>query len=262
VTHAEIQELVAGYTLDALDASEETIVADHLPDCPTCTAEYHRLVKVIDQLGAAAPRDDPPARLRSRLLASTEELFAGQPAPVSPAAVLPFQAARRRAAYPRSPFPVHRFEWLAAAVLVVALAVTAANLFGSNRQTQAELTRDNAALALLTSTETMNDQLAPGTLANLPADAHGHWFHRASVMSQVIVGEFLPPPPTGQHYEVWLLRASGWASAGRMDTDATGYGRVIVRGSDGSDVRAVEVTLERGQPAQPSGSIALRFPAG
>jgi len=264
VTHSEIQELVAGYALDALDASEETIVADHLPICPTCAAEYHRLLEVVDRLGGAPAQDDAPASLRSRVLASADQFFADQAAPAAPLPVLPLPVGRRAARPPRRfdrPLQMRRFEWLAAAVLIVTLSVTTANMFGSNRQNQAELTRDNAALALLTSTETTNDQLARGTLANLPADTHGHWFHRAGVMTQVIVGEFLPPPPAGQHYEVWLLRASGSSSAGRMHIDATGYGRVIVMGSDGSDVRAVEITLEQGQPVQPGASIALRFPA-
>jgi len=264
MTHSEIQELVAGYALDALDTSEEAIVADHLGDCPTCLAEYHSLLVAVDGLAAAPLQEGPPASLRARMLASAAEVFAGGSVSSPRAAILPFEPAARPAPRPGGRFDrlprLRRFEWLAAAVLVAALSVTTVNGLNSNRQNQAELSRDQAALALLTSTETTNDMLLRGSLANVPATAHGHWFHRTGVMTQVVVGEFLAPAPAGQHYEVWLLQSSGWSPAGQMDVDASGYGRIIVLGSDGSGIRSVEVTLEQGKPSLPSPAVALHFP--
>jgi hypothetical protein len=264
MTHQDIQELLPGYALDALEPAEEAAVAEHLAGCPSCEVEYLSLQRTVDRLAEAPAQRHAPARLRSRVLTSGEELLRNasveHPAatilPVEPATALPGRAERRNHGW----LWARRLQWLAAAAIVGALSFTTVKGITINRQNAAELARENAALALLTSTETANNLLARVPQANVPEQAHGHWFHRAGVMTQVCVAEFLPQPPSSQFYEVWLLQSNDWMPAGRMDVDANGYGRVIVLGSDGSEVRSVEVTLERGQPSKPSANVLLRFP--
>jgi anti-sigma-K factor RskA/putative zinc finger protein len=263
VTHEEIQELLAGYALNALEPSEEEAVAEHLAGCPDCESEYLSLQGTVDRLAEAPAQQPTPDRMRSRVLASAEELFTHDTATEPAATILPFRPATTAQRRPVRRFDswqwTRRLQWVAAAALVGALSFTTVNGIGMNRQNQAELTRDQAALALLTSTETTNNLLSRVPDSSAPADAHGHWFHRPGVMTQVCVGEFLSQPPAGRFYEVWFLQPSGWSPAGRMDVDASGYGRVIVLGSDGSGVSSVEVTLEQGQPSQPSTNVALRY---
>ncbi|MHB8620864.1 MAG: hypothetical protein ACYDAG_15040, partial [Chloroflexota bacterium] len=113
---------------------------------------------------------------------------------------------------------------------------------------------DDAALALLTSTETTIARLEPAA-SGLPPNTHGHWYHRDGVPTQVIVGEFLPPAGRGQRYVAWERQGQAWLRLGELD----GKGRLVVLGSDGSTVTGVEVTREAGSAAQPGSDVVLRF---
>jgi hypothetical protein len=108
----------------------------------------------------------------------------------------------------------------------------------------------------LTSTETTNARLGP--VPPLGGDAHGHWFHRAGVRTQVLVVEALPTPPTGAAYWGWLKHKDGtWVAAGRFSLDESGYGRIILVDEDGSNVTAVGVTRQSGETRAPTGTIVL-----
>jgi len=151
-------------------------------------------------------------------------------------------------------FPTRAPSWLAAAVLLVALAGSAAAGFVRDAGARAQLRTDDAALALLTSTETTVERLEPAA-SGVPADAHGHWYHRDGVPTQVIVGEFLPPLSRGQRYVAWERQGQAWLRAGELD----GNRRLIVLGGDGHDVSAVEITREAGQSSEPGSDVVLRF---
>jgi hypothetical protein len=139
---------------------------------------------------------------------------------------------------------------------ILLLSAVSASLVGQIRQQQ-ELVESRAALALLTSTETENVPLVR-VAANLPADAHGHWFYRAGVATQVVVGERLPQPARGEHYVVWMLLPSGWTSVGTLPVDETGYGRLVLLGRDGAEAQALEITLETQTSATPGPRVVLR----
>ncbi len=89
LTHAEIEELLGAYCLDAVDADETAAIEAHLPDCPRCRAEVAELREVAallanndteapegvwDRIAEAIDEEPPPMRLdvgrrRSRELA-------------------------------------------------------------------------------------------------------------------------------------------------------------------------------------------------
>jgi anti-sigma factor RsiW len=107
----QCEELLPDYLLRALDPEALSAVTEHLSTCERCRAQLVAYEAVLDQLGHALPQLEPPAELRSRLLAVALEgsvLASAAPEPVR----------RRR--------PIWRLRWaflLTAANVVVCLSV-------------------------------------------------------------------------------------------------------------------------------------------
>jgi anti-sigma-K factor RskA len=91
--HAEIEELLGAYALDAVEIDERTLVEDHLRDCARCRAEVqeHREVAAL----LAHSGEDAPAGLWDRI---AENLEAAPPPPAMPALFSAPVAATRRSA--------------------------------------------------------------------------------------------------------------------------------------------------------------------
>ena len=66
-----IEAMLAGYALDALDLDESRRVEAHLETCPDCRKALADFQAVGDGLLFALPPQEPPARLRARLLKAT-----------------------------------------------------------------------------------------------------------------------------------------------------------------------------------------------
>jgi anti-sigma factor RsiW len=95
-THAELQELLGAYALDAVDADEAAAIERHLPTCPRCRNEltdHREVAALLGNAGGAAPTG-----VWDRIVASLEEpapamdftraqLFAQSPPPPRPAPV-------------------------------------------------------------------------------------------------------------------------------------------------------------------------------
>ncbi len=148
---------------------------------------------------------------------------------------------------------------LAAALLLV-VGLAAGNVVQQQqlRAAQSEIALDQLGLALLTSTETTVERLNP--IANPAGPEHGHWYHREGIATQVVVVEFMPAPASGLAYFGWLQHADGsWQPVGRFTLNDQGYGRIILTGSDGADVRAVVVTRQAQASAAPTGQVVLRW---
>ncbi|MEY2569671.1 MAG: hypothetical protein QOE63_21, partial [Acidimicrobiaceae bacterium] len=109
-SHAEIEELIGAYAIDALDPDERLAVEDHLPTCPRCRAEVADLREVAALLvysGGPAPEG-----VWDKIVATLDET----PPPMR-LGVVPIQSARSR-----------RRRWQVAAG---AVAVAAALLIGA-----------------------------------------------------------------------------------------------------------------------------------
>jgi hypothetical protein len=94
-SHAEMEELLGVYALDAVDPDEAEAVARHLEECPRCRAEVseHRNVAAL----LANSGGDAPADLWDRIASSLEEApppMRVPPAP--PAGVVPIADVSRR----------------------------------------------------------------------------------------------------------------------------------------------------------------------
>ncbi|MBA2451200.1 MAG: zf-HC2 domain-containing protein, partial [Chloroflexi bacterium] len=70
MTCAEIREMLAAYSLDALDEQERDAVTGHLERCPPCGFELPDYEKVAAGLGLAVEQHDPPLDLEGRILAA------------------------------------------------------------------------------------------------------------------------------------------------------------------------------------------------
>jgi anti-sigma factor ChrR (cupin superfamily) len=84
MSHTTVDEEAAGraalYALGALEGDEAREFEEHLAaGCAACEAELREFEAVAGQLGLAAPEAEPPAGVRSRLLALVSEEGGGGP---------------------------------------------------------------------------------------------------------------------------------------------------------------------------------------
>ncbi len=83
------RELAVGWALHALEPVEESLVAAHMPDCPSCMITVAETEEVCATLGLSVPEVIPSAELEQRVLAVTIDRRAAPvvplPPPISPA---------------------------------------------------------------------------------------------------------------------------------------------------------------------------------
>ncbi len=70
LTCDEVRDLAAGFVLDALDPAEAAAVREHLAGCSDPHAEFAELGGVIPALQTAIPVVEPPASLKTRVMAA------------------------------------------------------------------------------------------------------------------------------------------------------------------------------------------------
>src|SRR5215831_16629484 len=108
----QCEELLPDYLLRVLEPETLSAVTEHLSTCERCTAQLTAYEAVLDQLGQAPPQQEPPAELRSRLLATALE-----GPTLAPAALEPIRLHRQSTWRPRWAF------FLTAANVVLSLGV-------------------------------------------------------------------------------------------------------------------------------------------
>jgi anti-sigma factor RsiW len=159
LSHDEAVELAAPYVLGALEPGDEAAIREHLQTCPESHAEFEELGSVVPALAEAVEPVEPPAALKSRILAAAAAERTGPapgvsapvvaapvamtpvttPAPAPAEAPIPIDSRRR------GPSPVSWFLVAAAGIAVVALV--AVNLLTLGRLNASEqYARDVAAV--------------------------------------------------------------------------------------------------------------------
>ncbi len=272
MTHEEAIGLLAAYAIGALEEDVDQL-RSHLAECDRCREELAGLLEVAAALGEAVePRELPPD-LRERVEAGFTRLQAQSRRRMSPAGparptVGPSPSRPSALSWPSAlsrPSSRRRFALAAAAAALalvfvsVGLAAWAWTVEGRLRAARAELALNARGLALLTSTETSVVRLQP--VAATGTRAHGHWYHRGGIDTQVLVIEFMPDLPPGEEYFGWLHYAKGtWSPAGSFRLDPNGYGRLILPGDDGSGVDSVSVTRQARPTSIPEETVVLHWP--
>jgi len=218
--------------MGTLSEQEAQIFAEHLGTCPICRAEVERL-DAADTLAEAVLQVVPPAGLRERVIASIQ------------AEAALFEAAGE-VDDRRQPAPVHKRK----RPLVLA-SVGAALLFVVGALVGSALTADDRA---------DDDRPAVRTVRGSVTSKGGGPSARAAIVirdsSARLVLTDVAPPPSGQVYQVWLLRPG-------TDAIPTGAIFAIPRSGDTEvslpDLRGVESLIVTAET--PRGRTTPTLPA-
>src|SRR5262245_1483124 len=254
--HDRLHESAGLYVLGALEPGERSEFERHLRSCDACTAEVRSLAGVTAALPHGVPLVDPPASLRSRVMAVTGRSTT-TPANVVALPTRPVVRAR--------PW-VSTAGWLSAA----ALLLVSLGLGGYSRSLQRQLTDLRAEIGDLNARLNQSEQrvtvatrlvaLADARMAVLTAPdltqvdlqgqapvaprASGRAFYSRS-RGLVFTASDLPPLRAGRAYQLWVVTAQQPVSAGLLDVDPAG--RVIQAFNTPPDLQnpvAIAVTEE------------------
>jgi hypothetical protein len=193
------------YALGALRSDEADRVAAHLATCPPCRHELADIAMVVSALPDMVPLREPPADLRSRILAAA-------------AGVVP-------AAPPGRPGPAAWTPWRVAAWLGVgALAAAVVILYGLEQNAQREL---QAAQAERAKVALVGEKVAYGGrnwyMVGLDQwkGSGGTLFAPSKAdLSAFVVFHDLRPLSTGAVYAIWLVDADGhWTRGANFRPD-------------------------------------------
>ena len=270
--HQEYQELLAGHSVDALDASEARVLEEHLANCAECRAEMIELRNAGALLAHAATPAEPRAQVRDRIMASISE----KAEHVRPAAkVIPLKS--------RADPDIWTMGLrLAAGIAFVALLLGVivlwrrdvsmrqeiAELSHQTNTQQRELVRDRdvlgrqrEALALLNSPTAKKM-----ALAGMPAaqNARGTFVYDQKTGKAILMADGLPATPTDKAYELWFIPKGHSPMAGRMFTvDASGHAMLPEQmPSEAMENAVIAITLEpKKGSAVPTGAIYLSSPS-
>jgi len=254
--HDALRELVPLYGIGALSGPERKAVEAHLDTCAECAAELRAYAPVGVALAQVAPQVDPPATLRTAILAAT-------------------RPAQARARTPTSVMP-----WLAAAAMLVITAGLGFYVGTLQRRIQtlegelrAALVRvedserrvtvalraaadAEAPLAVLTAPDVRRIDLAGQAPVAPAASARAFWSRSRGL---VITAANLPPLPSGRIYQLWFVAAPAPVSAGLLTPDATGsLTTTLTTPPDVPNPTALAVTIEPAGGVQaPTGAMYL-----
>jgi anti-sigma-K factor RskA len=275
----EIQETAALRSLGALDSQEADAFDAHLREgCPVCEAELRRYEDVAREIGLSAPEVQPPLYLKDLLLARLER--EGRPAAEAPplAPVPPAEPSPAPGPSPApEPSPARVISmpagrgwrdyagWAAAAAMALAAALS---FYYYRQAEQTRLQQEqlvaaarNEAGELRTELETQSNKAreleqihaalrSRGTRVFLlegqePAPSASIAVFWDTQQGRWIVSGYLPPPPQGKDYQLWLVTPNARTSAGLIKPDGSGHAFEIID-APGPVVQpaAAAVTLE------------------
>jgi anti-sigma-K factor RskA len=260
--HNELRELTGAYALGILTDDERLTLENHLRECQACAAEVRESIEATSALAVGVTQIDPPASLRSRVLAAATGGDSIQ------------SATERRRSFSALPY------WLSAAASLAALAL---GLYALNLRTRVQDLETRLRVATAAS-DTMKKQLISLSaeareaqqrfailaardvrridLGGVPpaasASAQAFWSPTQGVF---LDGTNLPALPAGRVYQLWMISPEQPAPLGiaLLTPDAGGRVSTITPNPAGiTRVAAFAVTLEPagGSPA-PTGDKVL-----
>jgi Anti-sigma-K factor rskA/Putative zinc-finger len=210
----DLHTLTGAYALDAVDTAERERIQRHLARCPSCAQEARGLHETATRL-ALASAEPPPPELRARVLAAVAATRQSGPASepgVAPRAAL--RGARPGHAAGRRRFRVPR---LAAAVtaLAVAAVVVLAVLQVSTQSRLSHAQSQQQALAAVLAAPDARTATATAQHGGTVTVVYSRSEHRL-----IFTTAGLPKLPSGQVYELWLMRPKDNRPAGLLSVQS------------------------------------------
>ena len=263
-SHRAYDGLAGLYAIGGLNRIDRDRFEQHLETCAACVVAVTQLLPVVRGLSQAAPTQEPPARLRLRIVGVEAD-----PVPQ------PHRAARGPSSGTRLA-PMYRVVAVMCLIAAGAVGWYAAQQVTSSRQLRESL--DASALRIqaadldaATSRQAARelraraDVLAAPDVATIslqgqPAapDAAGRAF-LSGTRGAVLAASNVPPLPPGQVYQVWFVVPPDPIGVGFASVD--GAGRIFATVDPPRDTGmplAIAVTLEpEGGGAAPSGDLFL-----
>lgn len=229
-----VYDLLPGYALGCLDASEELHVSEHLASCEHCRADLKRYDWVVGELPMALEMSDPPQGLKERIMTRAQQ--SSQPLEQPTSACQRFWQALLRSA------PAWGFASLA---LVLVLAISNLLLW----QQLGQQKRDGQVA--------MRTVVLAGT--DFTPDATGRVVISRDGRRGVVVVDGLPKLEESQQYQLWLMKDGERTSGGVFSVTSSGYGWVYVRSPDPlASYQAAGITIEpAGGSPGPTGEKVL-----
>ncbi len=239
--HDAIKDLLEPYALGALEASDRERVDAHIRSgCDDCAATLRSLLDTAADMALAAPQHEPPARLKSQILARAGEAVSTD----SP---------RRGGS---------TVSWIITAVAVAAVIVLA---FRTNTLKD-EVAHLQDALA---EAEDVTDLLnAPGMqFVDLKGvEPNTQAFGKVVVDPErgeaVVYMYRLPQTPEGMEYQLWIMRDGKPTSAGLFTVNPDGTAMIALNDFlESPDSASFLVTIEpQGGESVPTGMMYLTGP--
>lgn len=236
--HAEIESSIAAFVLGALSEDERRDVAAHLESCADCRLVAGRLQRAAGALPLATTVIQPPAHLRSRIVAGA--LASRRDREERPRRVTFRPALRPERLTARWARPLAQSISRA---LVPALAIAVVGLAIWNISLSNQLHNPSPGSALASTTLEGRGDLtgAQATVVD---------FKGQSVA--LVTFSHMPAPPPGKLYQLWLIPATGSPeSVGVFVPDSDGSKAIVVTRDIGA-YKLIGVTTENA----PSGAAA------
>lgn len=245
------EELAVGWAMHSLEPDEEAVVRDHLPNCPTCQRTVRSTQEVMAGIGGAVRQEQPPPRLRARLMEQIEHIPQEVPTEHRPrhAAPTPLRPQHRRR--------TGRVLLAAAAALAVLagggyLGVRVNQLSGEVAASEARASDLSKAL-LLAADPATNRAILRTTGSNEEA---------AIVLSSPTSGAVMPmnlkPNDSGHVYVVWGASTKAPVPLAVFDVRAGSTDPQLLSWSaDAHKHTTFAVSLEPGRQAPPKPSEVL-----
>ena len=230
--HEQVDELIAAYSLGAVDAAEAALVRRHLPDCPECQDTLLRMTEVVAVLPLSLEEVEPPQGLRERILAGAAGT---DTVPVAEETAEPPEGMGKLLFLRRVP------RWAP----VAAAAVLLAAMFGWNMSLQ-----------------TRRPPSVPATQqAALVDSAHspvGTVTYMKDRQVALVTFNSLTAPASGKTYELWVIPRGGKPQAAGVFLPDPDGSKVLVVNRAINHGDTVAVTEEApGGVAQPTGQPVI-----
>ncbi|MGI8609840.1 MAG: anti-sigma factor [Candidatus Dormibacteria bacterium] len=232
--HEQVDELIAAYSLGAVDGAEASTVRRHLPECAECQDTLLRMMEVVAVLPLSLEEIDPPKELRDRILSRVAGQDVAPPERGLPASAHVEPQMGKLLFLRRVP------NWAP----VAAAAVLLAAMFGWNMSLQNRHT----------TTPSSTEQAALVDNSNSPVGTVTYMKDRQVAF---VTFSSLSAPAAGKTYELWLIRAGRAQPAGVFLPDGDGS-KVLVLNRAINHGDRVAVTEEApGGVAQPTGLTVI-----